>query len=143
VNSIDASPHIDLVVESGLCQVCGDTAGIVVSPNAAINGKRRFCGRECLQQARDRGLSQSHKAEIDLLSEADMNKITPAESIFRTCQRLGISLRLDADGTLLINREESAVPPSLVMAMKAHIEEIAQLLLDNDGLTQHITANVS
>jgi len=137
------SPHISLIVETGSCQVCGDPAGIVVPPNAAINGKRRFCRRECLQQARDRQLLQSYEAEIDILSEVDKNKITPAESIIGTCKRLGLSLWLDADGTLVINREESAIPPSLVMAMKAHIEEIAQLLLNNDGLTQHITANVS
>jgi hypothetical protein len=65
----------------------------------------------------------------DLLNEHDNDRqITAAESIIGTCKRLDIALRLGDDGCLVLGREEPAVPPSLVMTMEAHVDEIGRLL---------------
>jgi hypothetical protein len=186
------SPHVDLVIEGGdrfgLCEVCGDPAGIVVPPEAAIDGARRFCGAKCLalgkqrkmeqEQAeaaralpggmdtaselpplRDAGIDHLVAADTgadpyesaralaqeaqrqhrdladylcehrpDLLSEQEDRQVTAAESVIGTYKRLGIALRVDADGSLVIGREELRIPPSLVMATEAQVDEIIKRL---------------
>ena len=52
---IKASEHVDLVIDTGEfgnCEVCGDPAGIVLPWNAAVNGKRHFCGGACWNKAK-------------------------------------------------------------------------------------------
>jgi hypothetical protein len=88
----------------------------------------RTLARETQRQHRD--LSDYLREHYpDLLDEHDDCRITAAESIISTCKRLDIAPRLGDDGCLVVGCEESAVPPSRVMAVEAHVDEIGQLLL--------------
>jgi TubC N-terminal docking domain len=64
----------------------------------------------------------------------------PAYSIITTCQRFGVALTIDSDGTLIIGRagakaEEPTQPwPSLLIAIEAHLEAVAVLVNSGWGL---------
>lgn len=58
----------------------------------------------------------------------------PAFSILETCQRYGVALRIDSDGTLVVGKagakaEDSTQPwPSLMMALEAHLDDVKALV---------------
>jgi hypothetical protein len=58
----------------------------------------------------------------------------PAYSIIATCQRYGVALRIDPDGSLVVGKagakaEEATQPSaSLLVAIEAHLEAIARLI---------------
>jgi hypothetical protein len=87
--------------------------------------------RELARQAEREGLDLVQYTSAlapDFLGPDSTSRISPAESIISTCKRLDIALWLGADGCLVVGREESAIPRSLVMAVEAHVNEIARLL---------------
>lgn len=59
---------------------------------------------------------------------------TPAHSILETCQRLGVALRIEFPGTLVVGKadakgDEPSQPwPSLLVAIEAHLETVARLV---------------
>jgi hypothetical protein len=59
---------------------------------------------------------------------------TPAHSILETCQRYGVALRIEPNGTLVVGKadakaDEPSQPwPSLLDAIEAHLETVARLL---------------
>jgi hypothetical protein len=69
----------------------------------------------------------------DLLDETQDRSVTAAQSLITTCRRYGISLKLDADGRLIIGRSdlngaEPALWPTLVTAISAHLPAVEKLV---------------
>jgi len=88
----------------------------------------------------DYALILDHKADILAILTAKAprrpvisSKTTPAESLVGTCRRLGISLRLDSDGTLVVGKTREHAPASLVRALSAHAEAVARLVQADDS----------
>jgi hypothetical protein len=68
----------------------------------------------------------------DLFTEA-VSPTAPAESLIQTCQRHGIALRLDADGSLIVGRsdlagKEPGIWLELAAAIEVHAAAIAKLV---------------
>ena len=59
---------------------------------------------------------------------------TPAHNLLARCQRHGVALRIDLDGTLVVGKagakaEEPTQPwPTLIRAIEAHLEAVAELV---------------
>jgi hypothetical protein len=59
---------------------------------------------------------------------------TPGHSFVATCQRYGVALRIDPDGTLVVGKagakaDEPTQPwPSLLIAIEAHLDAVASLV---------------
>lgn len=75
----------------------------------------------------------THIAEhADLLKEPTVQS-SPAESLVGTCQRFGVLLRIDPDGTLVVNCEKAVGLTSsdwnaLRRSLEAHTEAVAALV---------------
>lgn len=68
----------------------------------------------------------------DLLHET-VGSITPAESLLGTCARHDVALKLDDDGTLVVNCEKAqGLTPgdwqALKTSLEAHVKAVAQLV---------------
>ena len=59
---------------------------------------------------------------------------TPAYSLLETCRRYGVTLRIDDGGDVVVGKagakaDEPTQPwPSLLMALEAHVDEVAELI---------------
>ena len=76
----------------------------------------------------DRAVIRAHKEELSALKPAE-RPVTPAESLVGTCARLGIALRVEPDGTLVVGTRGQEIPASLARALEVHCEAVAQLVL--------------
>jgi hypothetical protein len=86
--------------------------------------------------------SSEHRPSNDVPPEMDAGASSTivtdptdaAYNILLTCQRYGVALRIDSDGTLIIGRagataEAATQPwPSLLIAIEAHAETVAMLV---------------
>jgi len=82
---------------------------------------------------------QQEDTDIDRLARCDgWERLppagTPAYSIVETCQHYGVALRIDDAGDLVVGKAgakaEAPTQPwrSLVMALEAHVDEVAELI---------------
>lgn len=90
----------------------------------------------------DRQIARGYDLDCDAPSHADFLERTgqrcacqaPAHTIVATCDRFGVTLRIDADGALVVGKasakaDEAAQPwPSLLIAIEAHLEAATQLV---------------
>jgi len=58
---------------------------------------------------------------------APRDRLEPARSLIRTCREYGVGLRLEPDGTLVVESNGKAWR-SLVRAIEAHVDAVAQLI---------------
>ncbi len=81
------------------------------------------------EEARAASESNPEKAETDRLAQADgWSRGAPAQSLIDTCRQYGVGLRVDPDGTLVVESHGRAWR-SLVQKIGAHADEIANMLL--------------
>jgi hypothetical protein len=109
---------------------------VLARPLSAVNGSLAALIRVNKREL----VAWLHEREVERLAaaaaaEPENTEVTPAASLIETCQRLGIGLRVDAGGRLVLGRSdlcghEPGIPASLVMAVEAHAAGIAQLLSD-------------
>jgi hypothetical protein len=101
---------------------------------ARLDAERREADRQATR-GYDFDLTAPSHAEY-LRREADplADPGHPAYSIVITCQRYGVALRIDPDGSLVVGKagakaEEPSQPwPSLLRAIEAHLEAVARLV---------------
>ena len=75
------------------------------------------------------------ESEVDRLALADgWLPPSPAHAVIEVCQRYGVALSIDTDGTLVVGKagakaDEAMQPwPSLLTAIEAHLEAVAALV---------------
>ena len=61
------------------------------------------------------------------LSPAQADALAPAKGLLKTCREHGVGLRLEPDGTLVVESNGRAWR-SLVRAIEAHVDAVAQLI---------------
>jgi TubC N-terminal docking domain len=94
----------------------------------------RSAGLEADRNARDRlpkrgydndPSAPGHSEYLDWIALRD--RLEPARSLIRTCREYGVGLRLEPDGTLVVESNGRAWR-SLVRAIEAHVDAVAQLI---------------
>lgn len=105
---------------------------------ARLDAERREADRQAKRGYDFDPSAPSHiereEAEIDRLARGDGWQPNPAESIVATCQRYGVALRINSDGTLVVGKagakaEEATQPwPNLLVAVQANLEAVAALV---------------
>jgi hypothetical protein len=66
-----------------------------------------------------------HAEDLDPIAHSD--RLEPARSLIRTCREYGVGLRLEPDGILVVESNGRAWR-SLVRAIEAHVDAVAQLI---------------
>jgi hypothetical protein len=95
------------------------------------------------RNARDRLLKRGYDHDYSAPAQAEdldwivpWDRLGPARSLIRTCREYGVGLRLEPDGTLVVESNGRAWR-SLVRAIEAHVDAVAQLIEagwdSNDG----------
>jgi hypothetical protein len=84
-------------------------------------------------EAAGRDLVDDLREHPDLRDAPEDGRLSAAESLITTCARYGISLKLDADGGLIIGRSdlngaEPALWESLIMAIEVHLPAVERLV---------------
>ena len=82
--------------------------------------------REFARQCEKHNLDLQSELEVERLARAD-GYPTPAQLLMKTCVEHGVGLRLDPDGTLVVESHGRAWR-ALVKEIENHVEEIAALI---------------
>lgn len=94
----------------------------------------RIAGLDGHRNARDRLLRRGYDYDPSVPGHAEYldqiatrAQLEPARSLIRTCREYGVGLRLEPDGTLVVESNGKAWR-SLVRAIEAHVDAVAQLI---------------
>lgn len=72
----------------------------------------------------------SDGSQTPALSPAQLDQLAAAKSLLKTCRQHGVGLRLEPDGSFVVESNGKAWR-SLVDSIEAHADEIARLLGEN------------
>jgi hypothetical protein len=70
---------------------------------------------------------QDRLTKTFLLNPGPIDALSAAKSLIRTCREYGVGLRLEPDGTLVVESNGRAWR-SMVRAIEAHVDAVAQLI---------------